>query len=509
MEGRPRFLCESGDVRSLRKASVVLVTIFLASLALTLNPSRAQPTPQVQVDQPRTQGFSLIPASQSPRIDVNVTAPNGVVNVTLLYDGFPGVNPSSLSINDLSSYTKVAMTPLKSVSSNTTEYYYQMPLFGNDTTVWGIVEAFTGANSFASSSGPSQLYYVLTPKALVTLTFSAYLQDVNPSSLNLTIPLSVSLYNTATFEPVTVNGLQNEIYFTASNQGGECCWSGSKVASIYGYQGPPQLFPFDSYTYTIDLSLVGPSSYDNVTFNQTHLPPNVLLENPIQFSPRTATENAHDSQWILNSTALFTPATGATQSPSLEITIHLQRQPGFYQLPFEIPLISIFLLLGLSILLRRDSDISSRLLLYLSVLIVAYAFLQFSTTYISGPFIVSGYSLVVLFGLVLVPCTATLAAASIFGWIPLLRRYRTWTDVLGVIASFLVLWEGARFQVPAYIPKGNSFVFGYMTYDMTKFGYFSDFVVLALFSGVIVVAIARFFRRFKTFPLEREILGEG
>ena len=478
----------------MRKRVVAIVLVVLASLVMGFGPSSsvAQPTPSVQVGQPTTLGPSEIPATEAPRIAVNVTSPpGGVYNVTLLYHDFPGLNPGGLAVGDLTTYNRASMINLKTVSSNTTEYYYQMPTFANDTTVWGLVQVFTGTSAFVSSQGPNELYYVLSPKPMVELDISAYIQDVNPKSLNLTIPLFVSLYNTVSFFPVTLNGLDNGIYFTANTQQGECCWSGTNVANIYGYEGTSHLFPFDGYTYTVDFSLVGPPSYNNVTFNQVTLHPNIPLGGAVKFSPRDATEDSDDSQWVLTSNVTYVPTSGPTNSPTLDITIHLQRQSGLYELPFEIPMVALFLMLGLSVLLRRESDISSRLLLYLSVLIVTFAFLQFSTSYLSGPFIVAGYSLVVLFGLALVPGTAALTAASIFGWVPTLKRFQFWTDLLGVGAAFVLLWKEAQFQVPSYGSNGIS----YATYDLTKFGAFGLLVSLALLSGIILLVIARVIQR--------------
>ncbi len=145
---------------------------------------------------------------------------------------------------------------LRENRGNNYTYEYQMPRFANLTNVFGLAKAIDKVGNVAySSSEPVSMYYVFTPPPLARIDFGFYVYDVNPRFLNATVFLSASLYNTQTFAPITLQSITNALFLRLSHQSAECCWDILRTVVLNTYSGIPQLFPFDTYTYTLDLSL--------------------------------------------------------------------------------------------------------------------------------------------------------------------------------------------------------------------------------------------------------------
>lgn len=435
-----------------------------------------------QVTPPSLPGtVKQVPSLFGPAVIVNVTSPNPIVNVTLYFRGVSSPPPANL--NDLSLYNKTMMIPGPSKGNNYT-YRYVMPRYPNQTEVWGLAKAFDNkGNAVSSSPDSSYIYFVTTPPPNAWVSLSLYVWDVNPKYLNVTAYMSAQLSNTITFSPMRIDdSFGNIIYVTHQTAVG--IWDTTRMLTLNGYNGFPQLFPFDNYTYTYVATLqnspkLGQVSVNGVTINSTKATPGLIT-----FSPRNLGQVADDSAWILSSTAQYLPNQTANSSPQIVITIHLERQPEQSGYLILTPILALYAFLGASVLLRNDDDITNRLFVYLTIFLFVYPFLSIIKSLSFTPFVL-GFSMAERFGIALVPCTVILAITSIIGWISGSRRRRIAIDLVGVFLAATSLWWVVQFQFTKYVASGSTYVPEQVVYDLFHLGDFGWIVLLALLSGVI------------------------
>jgi hypothetical protein len=99
-------------------------------------------------------------------------------------------------------------------------------------------------------------------------------------------------------------------------------------------------------------------------------------------------------------------------SSQLQISIVAERQPNRTDLQVLYPMLSLYVLLGCSVLLRGRSQLANRLVLYLTIFLFAYGF-PLNVTSLTATPIASGFSMLTLLALALIPLTVIFAFFSI------------------------------------------------------------------------------------------------
>jgi len=481
-----------------------LITLTLLSLALTvpIRPAVASVV-NLQVTQPACSSPSFVPASVEVTVRVNVTSSNPIQNVTLYYRVVPvsqlGPIPQP---RNLTLYNSTYMFPIVTLSNDTHEYTTQyLPHSSrslNNTLLFGFVKTVDSAGNIAYSNDnnyPVQICYFTTPAPYARLDLSFYIADVNPRYLNMSASLGASLQNSETFSPITMSLYYPpyDIYLgQPQNNNVEFYYTQSKSVVLY-YSGVTQLFPLDSYTYQFTLTLEPSLNYTEVTLNEMSFAPRNTLSHPINFASTTFTQEEDDSTWNLNSSAQFTPYSGPKQPASITITLDISRKSGQYTDIILVPLISVYSLLGLSVLMTRKNDLANRLVVYLTVFVFSYTLESGINSLVVSP-VASGPSMGELLSLALIPCTVVLAGASMLRWMATQRRYQNAVDFAGVVSAGLVLWSFASFSVQRYVSSGGTFQLENVTYTLWNLGVFGFELTLALFLGGVVLFARRLFK---------------
>lgn len=470
--------------RDLRVTVIVILScLALASIASEVSSQSSQ----LQVTPPHLpSSIKQVPKTFGTSVVVNVNSTNPIINVTLYIRDVPSPPPANL--NDLSLYNKTAMIP-GPIKGNNHTFSYGMPRLPDQTEVWGLAKAFdTKDNVVNSSAQPTYIYLVTTPKPDAWVSMSFYPWDVNPKFLNMTGYISVTLWNSITYAPITIADNTGNITYVR-HQTSESTWDAQHKFVLSGYRGLPQLFPFDNYTFTYDANLEYAPRIRQVTVNQIVFNTTGTHSGVVTFSPRSLKQAADDSVWTITSSVEFLQNTTKDSYPQVIITIHLDRQPEQVNYLILGPILALYAFLGISVLLRKESDITNRLFVYLSIFLFVFAFLPFINSLSTVPFVL-GFTMAERLGIALVPSTVILAIVSIVGWMFRRRWIRIVADVSGVVAATYFLWLVVQFQFSRYVPSGGNFVIERTTYDLVQLpGNYGWFVLLALTTGAMVIFV--------------------
>jgi len=369
-----------------------------------------------------------------------------------------------------------------------------MPTFPDKSLVVGLAEAIDEQGNIAfSSSEPQELYFVKTPSSEVNFVLSVYPVDVNPQFLNMTVGLSASVYNTITYTPVWIEERYSQIIFSTNRQYSTGGWQSTYLKKpVYYSSGIPQLYPFDTYTYILNFSLMFYPTNNNISFwslsPQKPLQPNTSYVGFVTFNSDSIKSTIDDSIFHLGSSVVLVPAKSPSEYPRIIVTMVLTRQPDQTDFQILVPTVALYLFLGSSVILRRKDYVSNRLAVYIGVFIFSYTF-ALSLGSQSGSPLSFGYSMAERLGFALIPCAAVLAFATIIGTMTSREKWRTVIDSIAVAVSYMALYEVTQFST-LYSGSFNLFSLG-------ADGWYGWIITLALATGTIVVITKGLFGRWR------------
>jgi hypothetical protein len=151
-----------------------------------------------------------------------------------------------------------------------------------------------------------------------------------------------------------------------------------------------------------------------VQVNGITLYPNVVYKDTVGFAPDLILiEQQDNSIWNVHSYAKFYPSHNFSAAlPLVQVTITLEREPQQINFLLLVPVVSLYCLVGFSVLLRGPKELANRLLVYLTVFLFAYGFPSNVRALPMTP-VVTGFSMIELVALALIPITVILAVFSI------------------------------------------------------------------------------------------------
>ena len=449
---------------------------------------------QPEVGEPVCGSRVTYPVGYQAPILVNVTDSNAIVNVTLYYRIWPFNNGSITGWNELSRYNKSYMYENRNWN-DTYEYYYDVKGNLNSSQVYGLVKVVDQAgNIFYSGGGstpnypvPTCTFYSPPPKA--TLDIEVTLTDVNPKFLNINASIRATLWNSETFSPISINDIYSGFYLYLKPSASDLVqYSGTGTANL-GHVGYTQFFPVDSYTYYmyLDLSGVLNLNYSEVTMNGVNLTSGVPRQNVVNFTSNPTTQESTDNdQWTISSNVQYLPGVSAKTEPQIEVALTLTRQAGEVSSSILIPIISVYALLGASILIRGKNDLGNRLVVYLSVFVFTYELVTYIDQSIIIPAAV-GPNMADLMVFALIPATAVLTFFSIVSWMPQFARRRNLLDGIAILFAAFVQAEEVRFNTLQYVLSNGRYQLATVTYGVGDLGIWGYATFAALFCGVLVL----------------------
>lgn len=468
---------------------------MLFSSVIPLQVSDAQSNTSVTGPWCNFQGF--VPPIYNGVAFVNVTSNVPVHNATLYYVVRSlSANGPITNWNNASIYASSPMELNTQYGGNRSRYAYQFPHEPNDTQTFGYVKFVDAKGDVFYSGGqpyplPICAYFWPTPGA--KLDIEMFVQDINPQHLNLNASFTADLYNSETFNGISIEG-PGFYYPVYQLQGSNLdYWMGNHTYVSLGYYGLAQLFPIDSYTYQVDLYLSQRLNYTEVTLNNHQLGPNATVSGVVGFtnSP-TFSQSSDIGDWNMTSTAQFLPKQGV-----IIITMQTTRLLGQVSDYILIPLLSVYALLGLSILLTRKGDLANRLVLYLTIFLFSFELDSFIRSLVVSPFAL-GPTMADLLVLALIPCTSFLAGASIVAWIPRFYRWRTYIDLAGIGGALSILLLEVQFVTKQYVSTSTGFQLKNVTYWLNDLGPWGRGIALALASGAIALLAIHAFDKVRT-----------
>jgi hypothetical protein len=430
-------------------------------------------------------------------VQVNVTTSVPVANggVILYYYAYNGISPSSIGLVPLDQFSQVFMSR---IFGNETQGIYRatMPVVQNNTEVWGKAQVFD-SNREMSWSDLVPIYNALTPNPKSSsLKLDVSILNVELKSMNLTLSFGGYLYDTVSpYCPFGALEGQYE-YFTLPFVP-ECSQTGrskfyfdivpQEVTVFYFHNqlGHPELFPFDQYNYTFDLSVPDFLNASNIEINSYRLTEDVAYGGLIQLRPVTIPDMITDSYWDMQSSVQYFHADNATTNhPFLRVTILLNRRSEQVNDLLLFPTLSLFALLGFSVLLRGENEVRNRLVLYLNVFVFAYGFQSAVTALSITPLVPGGVSMIAKVGLSLIPCTVILAICTILGTriskSNSVAKYGI-LDVFAVTASVVVLYAFSVTSVTEYLNHSPWIVYPQFTiFKLGWHGWFGPLLFAAL-----------------------------
>lgn len=432
---------------------------------------------------------------QTAYVNVNITSPSQIVKVEVYFRGAPPTTANQQPHN-LSAYSTGFMYTSES-HGNSSLWVYQLPRYPNDTMVYAFVEVTSTNGEITWSPGmgyPAPTCEFMSPPPAARLQLWASIEDINQRYLNLTAAFSANLYNSETFEPIsllTSGGLSASYIYL--NQGSDDYWYTKSLTYGFAYySGIAQSFPLDSYQYAVTFALEGSLNYSTVQLNQVTLPPGTIVPNVVNYSSNINLEQSFDENaWTLSSSATFSQGSGLNHPSTIAINLQLSRKISQVADPILIPIFALYALLGMSVLLRGKDDLANRLLVYISILLFSYGLLASINSVVMAPFAISP-NMAQLLALALTPCTAILAGASIVRWTSEVGK-RAWlpeiVDLIGVVFALAALLAVAQFDVPQYVIVSNVYHLVHVPYTLADYSWFGDAIIVAFASGGVVLSL--------------------
>jgi len=450
---------------------------------------------------------SPIIANETALVWANVTSRFPVLNVTLRYAETKSETPPPLSRQQ---YHIIMMNRIHGSEFNGT-YEAVMPHVENDTLVWGFATAFDDhGNIVESPSGPQQIYQAMTPNPDSSyLDFSLLFRHVDAKTMTIDVTFSAVLRNALSYSAEILSDGSRGFQITVNKPVDKYTYSSEYETTSFWYStAHPEFYPFDHYNYTLRLAL--PEYLNQSAINLgygTRLAPGTVYIDFVPVSPRNLTEKSDNSAWEIHSRVqYFASANFTAEKPSLVITILLQRQQEYVNYLLLVPALSLYALLGFSVILRGREELRNRLLLYLNVFVFSYGF-QSSIGRLPITPMVSGFSMMDRIVLTLIPCTALLAVSSIVGTV--LTRWRdsaielshfSWLsacDIIGVAASTFILSQSTLVTVREYLTE-RPWVKD-VTYGLWDLDWRGGLFFLLLLSGLVFNLVFVTVREHKSF----------
>jgi hypothetical protein len=423
-------------------------------------------------------------------VEANVTSSYPITNVTLYYVAVYG--PDTPSLNIL--YTPLRWNFTFGGTFNAT-YVWIMPHFHNNTSVWGYVRA---TNDHGETAGTiyerTFIYQSYTPNPNGTiLSIDFKIRHIDPKQMTLNASVEARLTNYVSYQAEILDSIGgatppslpiNQLYGTFYYS------SGRQFVTLYYWQGVPEMYPFDTYNFTYALRL---PSYlndtgriaivDNYGQEVSLIPGTIYKDYAGVASDLSLQERQDNSVWEIHTYAEFYPTHSANSSALVQISVTLERKTQQIGVQLLIPLVSLFALLGISVLLKGPNELSNRLLLYLTVFVFAYGFQSNIRTLPTTP-IVSGFSMIELMGLSLIPITVILSISSIM--------MNTLISTRGALLA--IIWDaiavglsGVVFYLIARVTVTYQFYYPHsITYTLADLGYWGWLAVSFLSSGVVM-----------------------
>jgi uncharacterized protein YqgC (DUF456 family) len=226
--------------------------------------------------------------------------------------------------------------------------------------------------------------------------------------------------------------------------------------------GHPELFPFDKYSYSFDLFVPDYLNASNIIFNELYLNTSKTISNLIQPGSPTLPESVNLSYWNITSRVQY-----VARDPNLgnqtyiRIDIALSRQPDLVNFVLLSPVLSLFALLGASVLLRGENEVRNRLVLYLNVFVFSYGFQSGVRSLSISPLVLGGVTMIEKVALALIPCTVILAGGTIlqsqlsneYWWQGYRISLGELIDFFAALFSAGVLYEFSKTAVTEYLGK--------------------------------------------------------
>jgi hypothetical protein len=253
-------------------------------------------------------------------------------------------------------------------------YQGVMPRLPDYAQVFGEVEA-VDANHQIRWSPLAPLFVTETPDPKSSnLGLLMYISDIEPKSMNLTLTTGAQFFDNV--YPYWVTSIDsNEIFRIPLTQVTKFYFSGGVqnviVYHVWEQLGHPELFPFDQYDYTFDLFIPNYLNASNVSFNQVYLNQSNTIPDLIRLQSNSLATSVDESYWNVTSQVQFVgrnPNLGNRSYVSIDIT--LTRKPDLVNFDLLYPTLFLYLLLGLSVLLRGEDKVRNRLVLYLNVFVI-------------------------------------------------------------------------------------------------------------------------------------------
>jgi hypothetical protein len=389
-------------------------------------------------------------------------------------------------------------------------YEVIMPQANNDTSVWGFARAFDDHGNLAES--PNQrIYYAMTPDPRSTyLDLTFYVRHVDPKTMIINMTIFAVLHNAWSYSPEILNVEYRGFDIPINKPAGDKYTYSNEVTSVdvFYSKGHPELYPFDGYNYTFNVMVPFYLNESGTRSGGVPLKPNVVYVDFIGVQPGTLVEALDNSAWEFHSEIRYFPSANFTsRSPYIRFTVVLERRFEQINYLLLVPTLSLYALLGFSVLLRGREELRNRLLLYLNVFVFSYGFQSGARSLSIAP-IALGFSMIERLVLALIPCTAILAVFSIIGafsnrstdervdlsGMPGLLIL----DVIGILVSCLVLYGMTLVTVTEYL--GRSPWVKDVTYSLFDMGWLGWLFFVLLFMGIVVwlalLTVSRFRGRF-------------
>lgn len=480
----------------MRSGRGVFLMALLGIFLLSVPHSAFAQDQNLIVSEPQCSYSGEIPPGMPSSVHANVTSTAAIANVTFYYRSVPTSQGGEISQPyNLSLYNSTFMYP----SSGDSYVTQPLPKFQNNTQLFGFVKAVDVEGNVAYSGGSQSLpypsatcyYYAPAPKATLQLAF--YILDVNPRYLNLTAQVSGALWNSETFTFVTLMSAYGpgSIYINQPEGSNSFLYDSGKVENTtIGYSGQTQLFPLDSYRYYLQYTLNPNLNYSSVMVDQTEISNGSVFSGLIGFSgQQSEADFADTSNFSFTSYAQFTPQSQGHPA-TIVITLQLTRNFGDVTDDIIIPIISVYTLLGFSLLLTRKDDLANRLLVYITVFVFSYDLDSNIRSLVVSPY-ATGPNMAELLAFALIPCTVVLAIFSIVRWKSNSTTIQNALDFLSISAAGIILWEMAQFTVRQFVLRGNTYTLENVTYTLAKLGWFGDATIVGLVAYGTVVSLFR------------------
>jgi hypothetical protein len=441
---------------SFPRYGVILFFIFFAMVAILPTQLLAQ-SYTLTIDGPALAWNITPPVTKFDKavVWVNVTSTYPVQNVTLYY---APVQEDRSPPGDTSEFTPKIMNSTRDPKLNST-YSASIPTVDNHTWVWGFANVFD-QQGHHNQTKPMKIYYSYTPnpaESSVRLDFN--LEHLDPKTLQMNLTVSGTARNTWTFNGITITSEFWEIPIAKPqfSKTDKFSFTNSISSVTLGYRsGSPELYPFDNYTFSFTLQLPYWLNGSQITIDGVTLgPQNATYYDKIPILFEGIPNALDNSAWVVHSVMMFTPALMGTgysaYLSALTITFFVTRAEEQVNYLLIFPALSLYVMLGASILLKGKEELRNRLLVYINVFIFSYGFESVYIKNLRITPVLLEFSIIERVVLALIPCTVILFLFSIPGSKPVWRRI---LDFAGGGTAAVTLFSISRVQ--PYFPWNRS-----------------------------------------------------